>query len=252
MALGVSKTLFFIGDAAGRYQVTFISQLADIIYDTRLRVTMPRGVDPRIVILDIDEKSLGEIGRWPWSRRLMAELVDKLFDKYGVGVLGFDVIWAERDTSSGIDVLDSLAQKDLKEGPAFQQIYRDLREKLDNDGLFAASIRSRPVVLGYYFNAEDNAVRANAIPDPVIPKGTFAGRNISFLQWKGYTGNLPIYQKHAAAAGHFNPKVDDDGVSRRVAVLLEFEDAYYEPLSLAMVRTCLALGAGAVAGVGRG
>ena len=205
---------------------------------------MPRGVDPRIVILDIDEKSLGEIGRWPWSRRLMAELVDKLFDKYGVGVLGFDVIWAERDTSSGIDVLDSLAQKDLKEVPAFQQIYRDLRDKLDNDGLFAASIKSRPVVLGYYFNAEDNAVRANAIPDPVIPRGTFAGRDISFLQWKGYTGNLPIYQKHAAAAGHFNPKVDDDGVSRRVPMLLEFEGAYYEPLSLAMVRTYLALKTG--------
>ncbi|HKC31125.1 MAG TPA: adenylate/guanylate cyclase domain-containing protein [Burkholderiales bacterium] len=244
IALGLAITLFFIGHTAGLYQVGFITQLDNIIYDTRLRVTMPRGVDHRIVILDIDEKSLGEIGRWPWSRRLMAELVDKLFDKYGVGVLGFDVIWAERDTSSGIDVLDSLAQKDLKEVPAFQQIYRDLREKLDNDGLFAASIRSRPVVLGYYFNAEDDAVRANAIPDPVIPKGTFAGRNISFLQWKGYTGNLPIYQKHAAAAGHFNPKVDDDGVSRRVPMLLEFEDAYYEPLSLAMVRTYLALTTG--------
>src|SRR5207249_3188649 len=133
---------------------------------TRLRLTMPRGVDPRIVILDIDEKSLGEIGRWPWSRRLMAELVDKLFDQYGVGVLGFDVIWAERDTSSGIDVLDSLAQKDLKAVPAFQQVYRDLREKLDNDG------------------------------------------------------------------------------SRRVPMLLEFEGAYYEPLSLAMVRTYLALKTG--------
>src|SRR5207245_1203610 len=44
--------------------------------------------------------------------------------------------------------------------------------------------------------------------------------------------------------GHFNPKVDDDGVSRRVPMLLEFEGAYYEPLSLAMVRTYLALKTG--------
>ena len=36
----------------------------------------------------------------------MAELNDKLFDHYGVAVLGFDVVWAERDPSSGIDVLD--------------------------------------------------------------------------------------------------------------------------------------------------
>src|SRR2546428_10079432 len=151
---------------------------------------MPRGVDPRIVILDIDEKSLGEIGRWPWSRRLMAELVDKLFDQYGVGVLGFDVIWAERDTSSGIDVLDSLAQKDLKAVPAFQQIYRDLREKLDNDGLFAASIKSRPVVLGYFFNDGTIAVRAHAIHVLEIQKGKIADAQFGFLVWRGISEDL--------------------------------------------------------------
>ena len=52
-------------------------------------MTMPGGVDETIVILDIDEKSLGELGRWPWDRRLMAELVDKLFDRYGIAVLAF-------------------------------------------------------------------------------------------------------------------------------------------------------------------
>ena len=65
-------------------------------------MTMGGARDRRIVILDIDEKSLGEIGRWPWGRNIMAELMNKLFDKYGLAVLGFDVVWAERDTSSGI------------------------------------------------------------------------------------------------------------------------------------------------------
>jgi len=241
IAIGLAITFFFIGHAARFYQVPFITQLDNIIYDARLQVTMPRGVDPRIIVLDIDEKSLGEIGRWPWSRNVMADLVNKLFDKYGIAVLGFDVVWAERDTSSGIDTLDALAQKDLKQTAGFQELYQRLRPALDNDGLFGQSIKGRPVVLGYYFNAEENAVRANAIPDPVLPKGTFAGRNIGFFPWQGYTGNLPIYQRNAAGAGHFNPKVDDDGVSRRVPMLLEFEGAYYEPLSLAMVRTYLGL-----------
>jgi adenylate cyclase len=202
---------------------------------------MPRGVDNRVVVLDIDERSLGEIGRWPWSRSLMAELITKLFDQHGIKVLGFDVVWAERDTSSGIDILDSLAARDLKQVAGFQDVYKSLRPKLDNDGLFAKSIEGRPVVLGYYFNSEERAVRVNAIPDPVLPKGTFAGRDIPFPQWMGYTGNLPVYLKSAAAAGHFNPLVDDDGVSRRVPMLLEFDGAYYEPLSLAMVRTFVAL-----------
>ena len=241
IAIGLAIMLFFVIHAAEKYpthdgKLPFVSQLDNIIYDTRLKLTMPGGVDPRIVILDIDEKSLGEIGRWPWSRNIMADLINKLFDKYGVEVLGFDVVWAERDTSSGIETLDALSQKDLKQVPNFVEVYHKLRPSLDNDGLFAQAIKGRPVVLGYYFNGEDNAVRANAIPDPVLPKGTFTGRNINFFPWKGYTGNLPIYQKAAAGAGHFNPKVDDDGVSRRVPMLLEFDGAYYEPLSLAMVR----------------
>jgi adenylate cyclase len=107
--LGLAITLFFIGHAARFYRVGLIDQLDSIIYDARLKLTMPRKGDPRIVILDIDERSLGEIGRWPWSRNVMARLMDKLFDQYHVALVGFDVVWAERDTSSGMDVLDALA-----------------------------------------------------------------------------------------------------------------------------------------------
>ncbi|MBV8030538.1 MAG: adenylate/guanylate cyclase domain-containing protein [Betaproteobacteria bacterium] len=244
IAIGIAITVFFIGYALRWYPVNavaFIAQLDNIIYDARLKLTMPGGTDDRIVILDIDEKSLGEIGRWPWSRKLMAELINKLFDKYKIAVLGFDVIWAEPDRSSGIDVLDAMAQKDFRDLPAFQQAYKEIRPKLDYDALFADAIRQRPVVLGYYFNSEADAVKANAIPAPVLPKGTFTGHNIAFFEWKGYTGNLPIYVKNAAGGGHFNPLIDFDGVARRVPMILEWEGQYYESLSLAMFRTILAL-----------
>jgi len=242
--IGLAITFFFIGHATRFYQIAFIDQLDSIIYDARLRLTMPGDADPRIVILDIDEKSLGEIGRWPWSRNVMAQLVDKLFDQYQVVQLGFDVVWAERDTSSGMEVLEALAQKELKDASGFQSAYQQLRGSLDYDGIFAASIKGRPVVLGYYFNGEENAVRVNAIPEPVLPKGTFEGRQVAFTRWNGYTGNLPIYLKNAVAAGHFNPLVDDDGVSRRVPMVLEYDGAYYEPFSLAMVRTHVAVATG--------
>ena len=241
IVLGLAITAFFIGHVARIYEVGFINQLDNIIYDARLNMTMPGKGDPRIVILDIDEKSLGEIGRWPWSRNVMARLMDLLFDKYRVAMVGFDVVWAERDTSSGMQVLDSLAQGELKDAGAFQSAYRPLRAKLDFDGMFAASIKDRAVVLGYYFNSDEKAVKVNAIPAPVLPKGTFTGRSIAFARWNGHTGNLPIYHQNAAAAGHFNPRVDDDGVSRRVPMIFEYEGAYYEPLSLAMVRTLIKL-----------
>jgi adenylate cyclase len=233
--------LVFLAHAAKVYPVGIITQLDNIIYDWRLRLTMPRGKDERIVILDIDEKSLGEIGRWPWGRNVMADVVNKLFDRHHIAVLGFDIVWAERDASSGIDALDALAQGDLKDVPAFQQAYRGLRPKLDNDGQFAQALKGRPVVLGYYFNSNQGAVRVNAIPESVLPKGTFSGRDIHMSHWVGYTGNLPAFLESAATAGHFNPVVDFDGVSRRVPMLAEYDGAYYEPLSLAMVRTLIAL-----------
>jgi len=239
IVLGLVITLFFIGHAARYYEVPIITQLDNIIYDARLQVTMPGGVDEGIVILDIDEKSLQEVGRWPWSRDVMAGLIDKLFGKYETGIVAFDVVFAEADYSSGIRALDRLAEGALKDVPQFQQQYRDLRPSLDNDSRFARAIAGKPVVLGYYLNSEKDAKRTGAIPDPVLPKGTFQGRNIPFTTWVGYGGNLPQFVASAASAGHFNPITDPDGVVRRVPMIAELDGAYYEALSLAVVRTIL-------------
>jgi adenylate cyclase len=239
IALGLLITLLFIGHAARYYEVPFITQLDNIMYDARLQVTMPRGVDERIVILDIDEKSLQEVARWPWPRDVMAGLIEKLFGKYQVAIVAFDVVFAEADYSSGIRALEQLAQGQLKDVPAFQQALREMRPRLDNDGLFAQAIKGKPVVLGYYLNSEKDAKRIAAIPEPVLPKGTFQGRNIPFTSWIGYGGNLSEFLKNAAAAGHFNPITDPDGVVRRVPMIAELDGAYYEALSLAVVRTIL-------------
>jgi len=208
-----------------------------------------RGRDERIVILDIDERSLGEVGRWPWSRNVMAEFTEKLFDRYGVALVGFDVVWAERDPSSGIDVLDALARKEFQGNRDFQAAYSRLRPTLDFDARFAESLKGGPVVLGYYFNSDDHAVRINALPEPVLPRGTFAGRNVVFPRWAGYTGNLPVFLRNAAGAGHFNPLQDFDGISRRVGLLAEFDGQYYEALSLAMVRAWMRLRTGQALGL---
>jgi adenylate cyclase len=112
--IGLAITLLFVAHAGRAFEFDLIDRLESIIYDVRLRLTMPGRGDPRIVILDIDEKSLGELGRWPWSRNVVARLVDKLFDDYGVAVLAFDVVWAERDNSSGMESLDALGKRELR------------------------------------------------------------------------------------------------------------------------------------------
>jgi len=239
ISLGLIIALLFIGHAARWYTIGLVAQIDNFIYDARLRLTMPRRVDERVVILDIDEKSLQEVGRWPWPRDTLARIVNKLFDKYGVAILGFDVVFAEADLSSGIRVLDGLAEKELKDVSGFQQAYRQIRPRLDNDDLFASAIKGRPVVLGYYLSSARGARRTGAIPDPVLPKGTFARRNITFTSWTGYGGNLKEFVTNAANSGHFNSMTDIDGVVRRVPMLVELDGDYYESLALAMIRTLL-------------
>ena len=238
IALGLALMLLFIGHAGDFYNIGLITRLDNIIYDTRLVLTMPGGVDPRVVILDIDERSLDKnaLGRWPWRRDKISALLKKLFDEYGIVIAGFDVVFAEPDESSGLPVLDKLAKGRLKDVGQFQSALKELRPELDYDSIFANTLKGRPVVLAYYLNSEENAVRSGAIPEPVLPEGTFQGRKIRFTTWRGYGGNLAEFQANAANAGHFNPLVDADGVSRRVPMLAEYGGAYYEALSLAMVR----------------
>jgi len=242
IGLGFVLVLVFLGSAAKFYQIGFIQQLDNILYDYRLRLTMPRGVDDRIVILDIDEKSLKEEGRWPWSRNRLALLMDKLFDRDGIAVAGFDVVFAEKDDSSGYKVLQELSHKELKDVPQFQSRLARIKQQLDYDSLFAGKLRNRNIVLGYYFNRAPRGVPksvSGALPDPTFPPGKFEGRSVSFTQWDGYGANLPELQENAASAGDFNPQVDSDGEVRRVPMIAEYNGAYYESLSLAMVRTLL-------------
>jgi adenylate cyclase len=238
IAVGLAFVCLFIGNAAKLYQLGFINFLEAKLYDTRMRVTLPHKHDDRIVILDIDEKSLKEQGHWPWGRDKLALLMDRLFDKYGVAVVGFDVVFPEKDNSSGLSVLQDLAQNQLKDVPQFQSVLKQVKPRLEYDDLFASKMKQRNVVLGYYFN-DGTKNTAGVLPQPVLAAGTFKGRPINFTQWAGYGANLAELQAAAISAGHFNPIVDFDGVVRRIPMIAEYDGAYYESLALAVVRTLL-------------
>jgi len=246
IVFGLILVVLFTGHAAKWYWVPLMDTLEALAYDARLNLTMPGTVDERIVIVDIDEASLrprdeGGEGRWPWPRNRIALMVDNLFEKYDVAIVGFDVVFAEPDESSGLNVLRELAKGRFKGDEKFQTTLSELEPQLTYDRVFAEHIRNRPVVLGYYFSPEKRAAISGVLPPPVLPAGTFSGKNIPFYTAYGYGANLPELVRAAAATGHFNPLTDPDGVSRRVPMLAEFKGAYYEPLSLAMVRVLLAM-----------
>jgi adenylate cyclase len=221
--------------------ISVLQRLDDIIYDTRLRATMPKTLDERIVIIDIDEKSLAEVGRWPWGRNKMAALTDELFERQKVAVLGFDVLFAEPDESSGLKRLRQLAGNELKDQAGFGERLNQIEASLDYDSLFARSLQKRPVVLSYYLTSDRGGRINGTLPQSVMQKSALQGRPIRFFTWSGYSSNIEQLAKAAPMAGSINPVIDPDGVVRAIPLISEYKGQYYESLSLAMFRVLTGL-----------
>ncbi|MEP7100770.1 MAG: adenylate/guanylate cyclase domain-containing protein, partial [Burkholderiales bacterium] len=190
-----------------------------------------RTPDARIVIVDIDEKSLAEIGRWPWGRDRLAALTDELFANQHIAVLGFDVLFAEPDASSGLPALERLAA----DSPVLAAAIAPLRAQLDFDARFARALTDRNAVLGYYFG-NDRSRRTGALPAPVFDAALLQGRQLALTHWDGYAANLPAFAQAAPLAGYFNNVPDPDGLVRAVPLISELDGRLYEPLALAMFR----------------
>ncbi|MDO9483868.1 MAG: adenylate/guanylate cyclase domain-containing protein [Hydrogenophaga sp.] len=225
--------------ALGVVPMGMLQRLDDIIYDTRLRATMPGTLDDRVVIVDIDEKSLAEVGRWPWSRNHMARLVDTLFEDQRIALLGFDTVFAEPDDSSGLRQLQQLASGPLADQPGFAQRLQSLQPKLDFDAQFARALQGRPVVLGYYFTSDRDGRTSGVLPEPVIQPEALQGRRLPATRWDGFGANIAPLVQAAPRAGFFNAITSNDGVVRSLPLLAEHEGRYYESLSLAMFRLLL-------------
>lgn len=241
-ALGVLLTLVAVLYPLGLWSSHAVERLDTMISDLRMRVE-PAQPDPRIVIVDIDSRSLNEVGRFPWSRDVLAKLVAQLTGHYKVGAVGFDVSFPEPDTSSGYAVLEHLAGQELKNVPGLGRELDKIRHKLDYDGLFAQSMRGQPVVLGY------NVLPGHAkgmLPQPAFTVADLNKRDVWAYSSDGYEANIARLQEAAYWAGIFTVDTDPDGVVRSASLLQRIGDGYYPTLSLATVAAYLKVAPGAI------
>ena len=220
----------------GENAFPLLPKLEGLAYDLRLKLTLPESGDPQVVIVDIDEASLQREGRWPWSRDKLAQLTTQLFERYGVRAVGFDVLFVERDLSSGITVLDRLAEHELKSDTRFAAALERLRPELDFDARFAAAMRGRGVVLPIRLSARRRnawgSFRRRCSPWPISP-----ARRSSSQPENGYVASLPVLAEAAAASGHIDPIFDADNLVRRVPMLKRYGSGFFPAMSLAIVQT---------------
>ncbi len=231
MLIGLVLAAPFVMHAAGMIDWGVLRTLEYFAYDTRLKLTLPETVDERIVIVDVDERSLAAEGRWPWPRDRMARLVDMLFDEYEISVLGFDMVFAEQERHAAFQNLENMLRDEQQTTLADRVASLTPR----SDARFASSLEGRPVALGYYFSGNPNT--AGRLPEPYLPSVIAESLDIPAPEAGGYGANLPVLQEAARRGGFFdNPLSDDDGVFRRAPTLQSYQGGLYESLSLATVQ----------------
>jgi adenylate cyclase len=228
-ALGLLLTLAAALYPLAVYTSDSIERMDGFVAGLRMRIEQPV-LDQRIVIVDIDEKSLAQVGRFPWGRNVQANLVRQLTEHYQVGAVGFDVSFTEPDTSSGYDVLERLVGQRLATVPGLQQQLAVLKGEMDYDGLFAEAMRGKPVVLGY--NISDR-IKKGQLPAPAFTVDSLNGRELLAYDLPGYEANIARLQQAAAGGGIFTTAPDADGVIRSSILLYQIGEAYYPTLSLA-------------------
>lgn len=167
------------------------------LYDNLIGLSPPITSESRVVIVDIDERSLAAYGPWPWPRATVAQLVDRLTERHQVALLGLDIVF-----------------------PDGRGDERVLRQALDRPNVVMSQIldftpsssNSMGVLLGSV------AVMASEFAPPAA----------------GFIGNDDDLLSPQAGVGHISPLIDDDGRVRRVHPVACYFDVCSLMLALQM------------------
>lgn len=179
--------------------------------------------DDRIVIVDIDERSLGEISQWPWSRDVVAKILTNLANN-GVAAIGLDIVFAEEDNSSPSKVFEKIGLK--TEAKA-----------INYDDELARAFKSTPTISGFFFSFKDEHLKSDKEPrvkaiiiEKNKPKDDFLPiANRAIL-------NINKLEKNSFSSGFLNNIPDNDGIIRNVPSVIKYKDILYPSLTIEMIR----------------
>lgn len=236
VGLGLLLTLLalWLEVAGTAFTDRLIERLDFLAYDLRYQLVAPRvEADNPIVIVDIDESSLEEQGRWPWRRERIADLLAAL-QEAGALVVGFDVLFSEPERNPATVVEERLGDDDER----LRERLADIEEAVDGDRLLADQIGEGDTVLGFIMHRASDRTEGTR-PDPVVDLTEDDERPLMVPAMNGYTGPLEALDSAAQGGGFMTTMPDHDGVIRRSPLVLRHGDALYPSLALEMARVLL-------------
>jgi eukaryotic-like serine/threonine-protein kinase len=235
----------------------FLQDMERLAYDTGVKWTQRDAASTdKIAIVAIDDESIKQIGRWPWPRNILADMIKWLTDAQAK-VIGLQIFLTEPQTDPGLKYFRKLRQYlGNTRFPAAARVQSEeimrlvdrAERDLDADGKLAETIpRAGNVYMPMFFKVQ----RPLGKPDTELP--AFIQRNRltkivrhpdsgdAVLETDGVTYPLAIFGEKTAGIGHLNLSPDADGGIRREALLVRYYDDYYPSLALLLAARSLNL-----------
>jgi len=264
--IGLALTLLFLfAYASGS---SLLRSLEYTMYDAGVSSSVEPASN-RVVILDIDDTSIELIGRWPWPRSIMADMLVQLKDA-GARIVGVDVFYSEKEASSGTDSAEQLFQLLQEQGEALLAEAEALDAKNDQAGadakfdaadkkfaeadeiaatalagnsdmrLTQATYEAGNVFMPMFYEAGDPLGRPDgSLPDYVerMSINNIGDVDETALPISAINISYPFDELAMVAAGmgYLNVSPSEDGVLRSEPLIVEYYGQFYPSMSLAMV-----------------
>jgi len=194
------------------------NKVLDIFFNSRDTIS----IGDNVVIVDIDDKSLTQVGQWPWSRNIMAKLI-KSINSFSPSSIGFGIIFSEPDRTSPSNLI------------------QNSNKHLENyDETLATTIEDSdiPIILGYSFLDTPNEEENHETPYvPAVFKNNIKNKDLNFYEASSALLNIPIIQDSAYSSGFLNSISDENGRIVYMPLLMRYKNQYFPSLALELIRT---------------
>jgi CHASE2 domain-containing sensor protein/tRNA A-37 threonylcarbamoyl transferase component Bud32 len=249
VAIGVAVSLVVLLTFWMNWSVTDNVEMK--LYDMRAKMRAKHRASDKVVLIGIDDKSQQEIGRWPWPRSYMADMIDQLTES-GAEVIGLDIVFDKPELNPSLDKLRELstayeqkaaAPGQPRSGQAANAEFADVLKKsvaeLDNDERLGGSIAfSEKVVLPMYFVPGQSIGKSGAAIPPDVEKNFIpsAKPDGDILPVESFIAPFDKFSSGAKAIGTINTTPSADAVERSVPLMVNYEGRLFPSFPLQVLR----------------
>ncbi len=212
-------------------------------YDLRTHLAMHGVPPPEVVIVAIDNESISRIGRWPWPRNIIAELIKKI-SAARPNLIGLNILFSEAEKNPGLDEIRQLKTKFESDFGAKRKIDKNtmqrwadefsaIEQRLDNDSkLIAAVSVTDNIILPLYFNLGAGGPMADEETMLKLSPSAMESPSNVMIEASGLTPPIPQLISDKMKVGHVNIYPDPDGTIRGEMLFIDFQGKLYPSFAL--------------------